>query len=64
MLPDAQLSALCVLSEMSAQSTTTGATGSGAGSKVARKPCVGSVLISVNGVRTQGLSFDNVVSLT
>ena len=36
--------------------------GGGGASNVARRPCVGSVLVSVNGVRTQGLSFANVVS--
>lgn len=43
---------------MSALSTATGA----ASKAAARRPCVGSVLVSVNGVRTQGLSFANVVS--
>lgn len=44
--------------ELSARSTGISAAG-----KVARRPCVGSVVVSVNGVRTQGLSFANVVQL-
>eukprot|EP00903_Cladosiphon_okamuranus_P016933 g15609.t1 len=44
--------------ELSARSTGISTAG-----KVARRPCVGSVLVSVNGVRTQGLSFANVVQL-
>ncbi|CAM9651115.1 unnamed protein product [Ectocarpus sp. 4 AP-2014] len=47
--------------DLSARSTGTGSTLGKP--KVVRRPCVGSVLVSVNGVRTQGLSFANVVQL-
>lgn len=51
---------VCCSLDLSARSTGISAAGTG---KVARRPCVGSVLVSVNGVRTQGLSFANVVQL-
>jgi hypothetical protein len=43
--------------------TTTVATVGAAATEEERTPCIGAVLLAVNGVRTQGLSFQNVLDL-